>query len=112
MRHQKIRRTSRNAQEVSIGDGLKITLGELRVIPGGHWARRLAQQLDAERTRIADEQAKLATAGGSRQACGHSSKRLKGKLRQKRPPKPSDPSADWTKDPFFAPIAGASRQER
>jgi hypothetical protein len=98
----KDRKSFPDAQEVVIGDGLKITLGELRAHQEAT-GQDVAQQLAAERTKLADEQAKLT-------AAQQEVLNLWNKLQGEKPPvaaaaASSSAASDWTKDPFFAPVA-------
>lgn len=91
-----------DAQEVAIGDGLKITLGELRAYQEAT-GQDVAKQLDAERRKMAEEQAKLTK--GQEEVVKLWTELQEAKAKQPRAAAAADPAADWRKDPFFTPIA-------
>jgi len=86
--------------EFSMGD-FKTTLGELRQLQEAT-GQDVAKQLESEQRKLADERAQVAKAQ-------EEVVNLWTKLQEtagKQPSKPApEPGADWTKDPFFAPIA-------
>jgi hypothetical protein len=88
-------------QKVALGNGLEITLGELRQFQEAS-GQDVAKQLEAERSKLAGEQAAVAKAQEEVVA-------LWTKLQEqsnKQPPRTDPtPGSDWRKDPFFAPIA-------
>jgi hypothetical protein len=94
----KDRKSFPDTQEVVIGD-MKITLGELRQLQEST-GQDVAKQLEAERQRLADQQAEVAKAQNEVVELWTKLQATAGK----QPAAPST-SADWTKDPFFAPIA-------
>jgi hypothetical protein len=89
-----------DAQEVAIGDGLKITLGELRAYQEAT-GQDVAKQLSAEREKMAEEQLKLTKAQEEVVNLWTSLQEAKNKQPKSAPAE----GTDWTTDPFFAPIA-------
>ena len=89
-----------DAQEITLGDGLKITLGELRQYQeatGQDVAKQLAaeqQKLATDREEVARAQSAIVEAYTKLQKEAQSATRVE-----------ATPGADWTKDPFFAPVA-------
>lgn len=87
-----------DAQEVDLGNGTKLTLGELRGYQEAT-GQDVAKQLEAERNKLKEEQAAVTKAQ-------EEVVNLWTKLQEAKPAaKVVEPGSDWTKDPFFAPIA-------
>ncbi|MBO0887945.1 hypothetical protein J2P12_02480 [Candidatus Bathyarchaeota archaeon] len=84
-------------------NGFETTLGELRAFQEAT-GRDVAKELEAERAKMAEEQKKLAA--GQEEIVRMwtelqaAQERLKGQTTQQ-----STQATDWTKDPFFAPVA-------
>jgi hypothetical protein len=94
------KKTYPDSIEITVGDGLKMTLGEMRQFQEAS-GQDLAKQLDGERAKMADEQKKIAAAQEEVVALWT---QLQAKLNAV--PEPAKPAAtDWTQDPFFKPVA-------
>ena len=89
-----------DGQEVELGNGLKITLGELRTYQDAS-GQDVAKQLDAERQKIAAEQASVAQAQEEVVKLWTKLQEQAGKVVTP----PANNGQDWTQDPFFAPVA-------
>jgi hypothetical protein len=90
-----------DAQEVDLGNGTKMTLGELRQYQDAS-GQDVIKQLEAERTKLNEEQRAVAKAQ-------EEVVQLWTKLQESANKQPTrtdpTPGSDWTKDPFFAPIS-------
>lgn len=89
-----------DGQEISIGDGLKITLGELRQFQEAT-GQDVAKQLDAERQKIAAESQAVSQAQEEVVKLWTKLQEQAGKVVTK----PEATGSDWQDDAFFAPIA-------
>jgi hypothetical protein len=94
------KKTYPDTMELVVGDGLKMTLGELRQFQDAS-GQDLAKSLDAERQKLADEAKKLAAAQEEVVNIWTAMEAAKNKQIQQ----PTTTTTDWTKDPFFAPVA-------
>jgi hypothetical protein len=94
------KKTYPDTMELVVGDGLKMTLGELRQFQDAS-GQDLAKSLDAERQKLADEAKKLAAAQEEVVNIWTAMEAAKNKQTQQ----PPATTTDWTKDPFFAPVA-------
>jgi hypothetical protein len=94
------KKTYPDSLEILVGDGLKMTLGEMREFQSAS-GQDVAKQLEAERAKIADEQAKLRA--GQEELVKLWTQLEAAKTATPQPVTPN--TADWTKDPFFAPVA-------
>lgn len=93
------RKTYPDTMEVVVGDGLKISLGEMRAFQEAS-GRDLAASLDAEKARIAEEQKKLLAGQEELVKLWTQLEAAKNAT-----PAPAAAANDWRKDPFFAPVA-------
>jgi hypothetical protein len=96
----KDKRTYPDNMEIAMGDGLKMTLGELRQFQEAT-GQDVAKSLEAERNRLAEEQQKLMK--GQEELVNLWTQLEAAKNKQPEPAKNN--TQDWTKDPFFAPVA-------
>jgi hypothetical protein len=94
------KKTYPDTMELVVGDGLKMTLGELRQFQDAS-GQDLAKSLDAERQKLADEAKKLAAAQEEVVNIWTAMEAAKNKQTQQ----PTTTTTDWIKDPFFAPVA-------
>lgn len=92
-----------DAMEVAVGDGLKMTLGELRQFQDAT-GQDVARQLQSEREKITAEQAQIARAQEEVVALWTKLQEASGKQQQQQTTTQQQ-AQDWTKDPLFAPIA-------
>lgn len=96
----KDKRTYPDTMEVVVGDGLKLTLGEMRQFQEAS-GMNVAKELEAERTKLAQEQQALAK--GQEELVNLWTQLEAAKQKQAAPV--ATPASDWTEDPFFAPVA-------
>jgi hypothetical protein len=94
------KKTYPDTMELVVGDGLKMTLGELRQFQDAS-GQDLAKSLDVERAKIAEEQRKLAAA---QEEVLNLYNRLQAAAETAAKPV-ATATTDWTQDPFFQPIA-------
>jgi hypothetical protein len=99
------KKTYPDSMEIVVGDGLKLTLGEMRQFQEAS-GQDVAKQLEAERAKIVEENKKLAAAQEEVVTMWTNLKAAEEKLKA-AVPAATGPAAvnDWTKDPFFAPVA-------
>lgn len=98
----KDKRTYPDALEITLGDGLKLTLGEMRQFQEAS-GQDVAKGLEAERAKMQEEAQKLAAAQEEVVNMWTRLKEAEAKAAAAGPASPT--GTDWTKDPFFAPIA-------
>src|ERR1700757_3156642 len=96
----KDKKTYPDSIEIAVGDGLKMTLGELRQFQEAT-GQDVAKQLEAERNKMAEEQKKLVAA---QEEVVNLWTNLQAKMNQPTQPVVTN-TQDWTKDPFFQPVA-------
>lgn len=96
----KDKRAFPDTQEIAIGDGLKITLGELRQFQEAT-GQDVAKQLQADREKLVAEQQQVSKAQEEVVALWTKLQEAAGK----QSAQPVATGQDWTKDPLFAPIA-------
>lgn len=89
-----------DGQEIDLGNGTKITLGELRTFQEAS-GQDVARQLEAERQKITAEQQSVAQAQEEVVKLWTKLQEQAGKVTTT----PVNNGADWTQDPFFAPVA-------
>jgi hypothetical protein len=94
------KKTYPDTMELVVGDGLKMTLGELRQFQDAS-GQDLAKSLDTERAKMAEEQRKLAAA---QEEVLNLYNRLQAAAETAAKPV-ATAATDWTQDPFFQPIA-------
>jgi hypothetical protein len=87
--------------QITVGDGLTMTLGEMREYQSAS-GQDVAKQIEAERNKMAEEQRKLAAAQEEVVNLWTKLQEAAGKTATAAP---VNPTTDWTKDPFFAPVA-------
>jgi hypothetical protein len=89
-----------DAQPVDLGNGLTLTLGELRQYQEAS-GQDVAKQLETERTRLQSERADVAKAQEEVVNLWTKLQEQSAKAQRAEP----TPGTDWQKDPFFQPIA-------
>jgi hypothetical protein len=100
----KDKRTYPDSMQITVGDGLTMTLGEMREYQEAAGVD-VAKQLEAERSKLAEEQHKLLAGQEELVNLWTRYQAAVEKQQQQAPQVPTPNASDWTKDPFFAPVA-------